>query len=230
MNEIQHRPGSCQEDKWGTPWLKLGVELGPLILFFASNAHPAIFAPAVAPLLPPPVLAGPNAALFTATLVLMAAVAVALGVSYLVQRRLPAIPLMTAVLVLVSGALTLYLQDATFIKMKPTVLYAGFGAALIGGLAINKPVLRIILDSALDLSERGWRLLTLRWGGFFVALAILNEIVWRTQPNDTWVAFKFPGIFILILLFSVAQVPFVRRNTLPAGEAAESVAERSESR
>jgi intracellular septation protein len=199
MSEIQPRPGSCQEDKRGTPWLKLGVELGPLILFFAANAHPAIFAPAVAPLLPPSVLAGPNAALFTATLVLMASVAAALGISYLAQRRLPAIPLMTAVLVLVSGALTLYLQDATFIKMKPTLLYAGFGAALIGGLAINKPVLPIMLDSALALSERGWRLLTLRWGGFFVALAILNEIVWRTQPNDTWVAFKFPGIFILTL-------------------------------
>jgi intracellular septation protein len=111
------------------------------------------------------------------------------------------------------------LQDATFIKMKPTVLYAGFGVALIGGLAMNKPVLPVIFDSAMALTERGWRLLTLRWGGFFFALALLNEIIWRTQSNDAWVAFKFPGIFILILLFSGAQVPLVTRHKLPDDEA-----------
>jgi intracellular septation protein len=126
---------------------------------------------------------------------------------------------MTAVLVLVFGGLTLYLQDATFIKMKPTVLYAGFGVALIGGLVMNKPVLPVIFDSAMALTEQGWRLLTLRWGGFFFALAGLNEIVWRTQSNDTWVAFKFPGIFILISLFSIAQVPLILRYKLPDEEA-----------
>jgi intracellular septation protein len=111
------------------------------------------------------------------------------------------------------------LQDATFIKMKPTVLYAGFGAALIGGLALNKPVLPIIFDQAMALTERGWRLLTWRWGGFFFALALLNEIVWRTQSNDAWVAFKFPGIFILIVLFSVAQMPLIMRHKLSDEEA-----------
>ena len=200
-------------------WLKLAVELGPLILFFAANARPKLFEPAVAPFLPPSVLAGPNAGLFTATLVLMAAVAASLAVSYFSERRLPATPLMTAALVLVFGALTLYLQDATFIKMKPTVLYTGFGLVLIGGLAINKPLLPIIFNSSLALSDRGWRLLTLRWGGFFIALAALNEIVWRTQSNDTWVAFKFPGIFILIFLFSLAQVRFIRRHALLEAEA-----------
>jgi intracellular septation protein len=165
------------------------------------------------------ILSGPSAGLFTATVVLMAAVAAALTVSYLSERRLPAVPLMTAALVLVFGALTLYLQDATFIKMKPTVLYTSFGVALIGGLAINKPILPIICDKAIDLTERGWRLLTLRWGGFFFALAILNEIVWRTQSNDAWVAFKFPGIFILIFLFSIAQVPLIARHKLSDEEA-----------
>ncbi|MGH6820476.1 MAG: inner membrane-spanning protein YciB, partial [Methylocella sp.] len=147
------------------------------------------------------------------------AVAVALAVSFVSIRRLPAVPLMTAVLVLVFGALTLYLQDTTFIKMKPTVLYAAFGLILIGGLAMNKPVLSIVFDNAMALTEPGWRLLTLRWGGFFFALALVNEIVWRTQSNDAWVAFKFPGIFILIVLFSVAQVPLILRYKPPDEEA-----------
>ncbi|HXN89533.1 MAG TPA: septation protein IspZ, partial [Methylocella sp.] len=96
---------------------------------------------------------------------------------------------------------------------------AGFGIALIGGLAMNKVVLPILFDNAVALTERGWRLLTLRWGGFFFALALVNEIVWRTQSNDTWVAFKFPGIFILIVLFSVAQVPLILRYKPPDEEA-----------
>jgi intracellular septation protein len=221
MNEMQIEAGVSKQkrDKRGSPWLKFGVELGPLILFFFANARPKLFEPAVAPLLPPSILAGPNAGLFTATVVLMAAVGAALAVSFVLTRRLPAVPLMTAVLALVFGGLTLYLQDATFIKMKPTVLYVGFGVALIGGLAVNRPVLPIIMDLAIALTERGWRLLTLRWGCFFFALALLNEIVWRTQSNDVWVAFKFPGIFILIFLFSIAQVPLIMRHKLPDEEA-----------
>jgi len=106
--------------------------------------------------------------------------------------------------------------------MKPTVLYAAFGVVLIGGPAMNKSVLSIVFDNAMALTERGWRLLTFRWAGFFFALAVMNEIIWRTQSNDTWVAFKFPGIFILILLFSSAQVPLVRRYSLLSEEARQS--------
>ncbi len=197
-----------------SPWVKFSLEMGPLILFFFANAHPKLFAPAVAFAVPPSILDGPNAGLFTATVVLMASVAAALAISFLLTRRLPAVPLITAVLVLLFGALTLYLQDPVFIKMKPTVLYAAFGTALFGGLAIKKPVLPIIFDQAMALTEQGWRLLTLRWGGFFFALAALNEVVWRTQSNDVWVTFKFPGIFILVLLFSIAQIPLVARHKL----------------
>ncbi len=223
MNEMQAGAAVQKRTKRGSPWLKSGVEMGPLILFFFANARPKLFAPAVAPFLPPPILSGPNAGLFTATLVLMAAVAVALAVSFVSTRRLPAVPLMTAVLVLIFGGLTLYLQDATFIKMKPTVLYSGFGVALIGGLAMNKLVLPIIFDNAMTLTERGWRLLSLRWGGFFFALALLNEIVWRTQSNGVWVAFKFPGILILIVVFSAAQVPLILRHKLPDEEAEDAL-------
>jgi intracellular septation protein len=219
MNEMQVQAAVSKRGKLGSPWLKFSVEMGPLILFFIANAFPKLFEPAVAFIVPPPILTGPNAGLFTATVVLMAAVAVALAVSFVLTRRLPAVPLMTAVLVLVFGSLTLYLQDAAFIKMKPTVLYAGFGVALFSGLVMNKPVLPIIFDHAMALTERGWRLLTLRWGSFFFVLALLNEIVWRSQSNDVWVAFKFPGMFILIFLFSLAQMPLIIRHKLPDEEA-----------
>lgn len=222
MHEMpsQSAKSKGNQSRLRSPWLKFCVEMGPLFLFFFANARPKLFEPAAALFVPPALLTGPNAGLFTATVVLMVAVAAALAISLLVTRRLPAVPLMTAVLVVISGSLTLYLQDATFIKMKPTVLYACFGAALIGGLAVGKPVLPIIFDQAMALTERGWRILTLRWGVFFFALAFLNEIVWRTQSNDVWVAFKFPGIFILICLFSVAQMPAVMRHRLPDDEVA----------
>ena len=101
-------------------------------------------------------------------------------------------PLITAILVIIFGALTIYFQDPRFIKMKPTILYLVFGVALLGGLYLKKPVLEIVLDNAMPLTEEGWRILTLRWGLLFFALAILNEIVWRTQSNNVWVVFQIP--------------------------------------
>src|ERR1700736_6887324 len=117
MNEMQvgAAGAKAKRGKLQSPWLKFGVEMGPLILFFFANARPKLFAPAVAPFLPPPILSGPNAGLFTATLVLMAAVAVALAVSFFSARRLPAVPLMTAVLVLVFGGPQLFFQDGPLI-------------------------------------------------------------------------------------------------------------------
>ena len=214
QNDARKAGESASRPQTQNPWLKLALEMGPLALFFFANARPKLFEPLVSAFLTASILTGENAGLFTATLVLMAAVVVALIVSFALTRRLPVVPLMTAVLVLAFGALTLYLHDATFIKMKPTILYICFSAALFGGLAFNRPVLPILFDSAMALSERGWRLLTLRWGAFFLVLAALNEIVWRTQPTDVWVAFKFPGLFILVFLFSIAQLPFIMRNKL----------------
>ncbi|WPP03912.1 septation protein A [Methylocella tundrae] len=200
-------------------WVKLALELGPLALFFFANARPKVFEPIVAPFLPASVLSGDSAGLFIATLVLMAAVVVALIASFSLTRRIPFVPLMTAVLAVAFGALTLYLHDATFIKMKPTVLYVCFSAALFGGLAFNRPVLPILFDHAMALTEDGWRVLTLRWATFFLVLAAMNEIVWRTQATNVWVAFKFPGLFILVFLFTLAQLPFIMRNKLDEEEA-----------
>lgn len=203
------------------PIIKLVLELGPLLLFFFANARPKLFAPFVALVLPAHLLAGANAGLFTATAVLIPAVLAALVISYLRTKHLPVMPMVTAVLVVIFGALTLYLQDPSFIKMKPTILYLAFGLALLGGLAFDKPLLPIVLDNAIALTQRGWRILTWRWAIFFFVLALANEIVWRTQSTNTWVFFKFPGTVVIIFLFTMAQVPLMLRHEVKEEAAAE---------
>jgi intracellular septation protein len=167
---------------------RLALDLGPLILFFVTFEVAGIYA---------------------ATGTFMAAVLVALWIGYRLEGRLSPMPIVTALLVLVFGGLTLYLRNATFIKMKPTVLYAFFGATLIGGLAFNRLFIKYVLGHAFELSETGWRKLTWRWGFFFLALAAINEIVWRHTSTATWVAFKVWGIVPLIFLFALTQTPLM---------------------
>jgi intracellular septation protein len=182
------------------PWLKFTLELGPLALFFLAYGRFNIF---------------------VATGVLMAGVVVTLGVSYAMLRRVPIMPLVTAAIVVIFGSLTLILHDETLIKIKPTALYLLFGGALFVGLAIKKPLLKIMFDGALHVTEEGWRKLTWRWAFFFLALAILNEIVWRTQTTDLWVKFKTFGFLPLTLLFALAQAPLILRHEAKGEEASE---------
>jgi intracellular septation protein len=182
------------------PIVKLLLELGPLALFFAVYSRLGIFA---------------------ATGVLMAGVVVTLGVSYAMLKRIPVMPLVTAVIVLIFGSLTLFFHDETLIKIKPTVLYVLFAAALFAGLSLNRPILKILFDGALHVTEEGWRILTWRWGFFFLALAVLNEIVWRTQTIDLWVKFKTFGFLPLTLLFAVAQAPLIMRTETKEDEVAD---------
>jgi len=172
------------------PTVKFVLELGPLALFFAAYSKLGIFA---------------------ATGVLMACVVVTLGVSYAMLRRIPVMPLVTAVIVLIFGSLTLIFHDETLIKIKPTALYLLFAAALFAGVWLKKPLLKILFDGALHVTEEGWRKLTWRWAFFFVALAILNEVVWRTQSTDLWVKFKTFGFLPITLLFALAQAPLIMR-------------------
>jgi intracellular septation protein len=172
------------------PALKLVLDLGPLIVFFVANARFGIFA---------------------ATATFMIAVVLALAVSYAMTRHLPAMPLVTAVIVLVFGSLTLLLHDELFIKVKPTIIYLLFGGTLLGGLAFNKPLLGMVLDSVFNLTDEGWRKLTWRWAMFFIVLAALNEIVWRTQTTDVWVSFKVFGVVPLTFLFGALQYPLLTR-------------------
>jgi intracellular septation protein len=206
------------------PWIKFLLEMGPLLLFFVAISRPKIFEPLAALVLPETILNGSSAGLFTATIVLMITVIIALIASYMITRRIPVMPLVTAILVLVLGSLTLYLQDERFIKMKPTIFYLTFGTALFGGLLFGKLLLPIIFDNALSLTERGWRLLTIRWAGFFYVLAVLNEIVWRTQSDYVWATFKFPGTAILIFLFTMSQIPLIMKHEL-SEEAAKNAPE-----
>jgi len=170
------------------PALKLGLDIGPLVLFFLGNARWGIFA---------------------ATATFMVAILTALAVSYVLTRRLPVMALVSAVIVTVFGGLTLVLHDETFIKVKPTIIYALFGFTLMFGALFRKPLLEMVFDSVFNLTEEGWRKLTWRWCAFFLAMAVLNEIVWRTVSTDVWVSFKLFGAVPLTFLFAALQYPLL---------------------
>ncbi len=193
------------------PGLKLALDLGPLLLFFFANTRPAVFAPLLAPLLPADLLNGPHAGIYTATAVFIPAVLIALAIGYAKTRHLPVMPVVTAIVVVVFGGATLILQDEQFIKLKPTIIYVLFAAVLLGGLAFGKPLLGMVFDSVFNLTNEGWRKLTVRWALFFLVLAVLNEVVARTQTTDVWVSFKVFGVVPLTFLFAAAQYPLLTK-------------------
>jgi intracellular septation protein len=197
------------------PGLKLALDLGPLLVFFLANSRPGLFLPLVSRILPVDIASGERAGIFVATAVFMVAIVIALAVSYALTKHLPLMPLVTAVIVLVFGSLTLVLHDELFIKVKPTIVYLLFGGVLLGGLAFGKSLLGIVFDSAFHLTDEGWRKLTVRWALFFLALAVLNEIVWRTWSTDVWVDFKVFGVVPLTFLFAALQYPLLTKYAAP---------------
>jgi intracellular septation protein len=170
--------------------IKMLVEFGPLIALFVANSQLGIY---------------------WATGIFMAATIVSLAVSRVVLGRIPMMPLVTALFVMVFGGLTIWLQDEHFIKVKPTIVYCLFAAILFGGLLAGKTFLKLALGEAFRLTDEGWRKLTVRWGGFFLFLALLNEFVWRNFSTDFWVGFKVFGAIPLLMLFAVAQVGLLQR-------------------
>lgn len=187
------------------PFVKLALDLGPLVLFFYANSRPALFLPLIQPFFPAIAADAERSGIFVATAVFMVAVVVSLVVSYALIRRLPLMPVVSAIIVVVFGGLTLFLHNDTFIKMKPTIIYVLFGAVLLGGLVFRKPFLEMVFDSVFHLTEEGWRILTVRWSLFFFAMALLNEIVWRTMSTDAWVNFKVFGAMPLTFVFAMLQ-------------------------
>jgi intracellular septation protein len=195
-----------------SPLVKLALDLGPLVLFFFANARPALFEPLLRPVIPAAIATGERSGIFVATAVFMVAVLVALAISYALTRRLPVMTIVSAVVVTVFGGLTLALHDELFIKLKPTIIYLLFAGVLFGGLIFRKPLLAMVFDQMFNLTEEGWRKLTMRWALFFVFLAVLNEIVWRTQSTDFWVAFKAFGMLPITLVFAMMQYPLLTRH------------------
>ena len=179
------------------PLLKLALEIGPLVVFFLANSQFGIF---------------------TATMAFMIATAISLSLSYAINRSIPTMPLVTGVFVMVFGGLTLWLQNETFIKIKPTLVNVLFGSILTFGLVTGRLFLKMVLDSSMALTDTGWIILTKAWIGFFFALAILNVIVWRSFSTDFWVSFKLFGIMPLTIAFSIALVPVIAKHAveLPA--------------
>ena len=177
---------------------KLGLELGPLVIFFLTNSYKGIF---------------------WATGTFMVAVTISLVLSRIIFHKIPIMPLITAVFVLVFGGLTLYLQDELFIKLKPTIVNVLFGTILLGCLTLNQLVFKVLFADAFSVTDTGWRKLQFRWGLFFLFLAVLNEIVWRNFSTDMWVNFKVFGLMPLTLIFSLTTLPILQAHELPASPA-----------
>ena len=190
------------------PLLKLALELGPLLVFFFANARGESLIEHF------PVLASIGAPIFLATALFMAATVIALAISWSMTRTLPIMPLVSGIVVLVFGALTLWLRNDTFIKMKPTIVNTLFGVILLGGLFFGKSLLGYVFDSAFRLDAEGWRKLTLRWGLFFIFLAVVNEVVWRNFSTDAWVSFKVWGIMPITIVFTLLQMPLIQKHSL----------------
>jgi intracellular septation protein len=172
------------------PIIKLLIDLGPLIAFFATYA---------------------KAGIYWATGVLMMATVIALVASRTLTGRFAPAPMITAVLVVVFGGLTFLLEDPRFIMVKPTIINLFFAAALTFGLVTGRHLLKLIMGEAVQLTDAGWHKLTMRWIAFFLVLALANEVVWRNFSEATWVSFKAWGILPITLLFAFAQIGLIRR-------------------
>ena len=198
------------------PVLKLALELGPLVIFFFVNSRGAglIEKYGWQDIFPQPI--------FLATAVFMVAMLISILASWILTRHLAIMPLITGVVVLVMGGLTLWLQDDTFIKIKPTIVNLFFGGVLLIGLMFGKSLLAYVFDAAFSLDETGWLKLTLRWGIFFLFLAALNEIIWRTQSTDFWVEVKVWGTMPLTMVFALAQLPLMQKHMIEVDDSSKS--------
>jgi intracellular septation protein len=170
--------------------LKLLVDLGPLAVFFIFYSR---------------------GNLQSAILPLMIATIIAVAFSYIIEKKIPIMPTIGAAIILVFGGLTIYFDNEIFFKMKPTIINIVFAAILYGGQIMRRPLLKFLFSGSLKLQEEGWAQLTKRWIGFFIVLAILNEIIWRTQSTDLWVTFKVFGILPITFIFTMTQFALIKK-------------------
>jgi intracellular septation protein len=207
MQTIESDTTPTKEEKQH-PGLKMALELGPLLVFFFGNLRGEWLVGKF------PALSAIGGPLLIATALFMVATVISLVISKIVFKHLPVMPFISGIVVLVFGSLSIWLQDETFIKMKPTIVNTLFGVLLLGGLFFGKSLLGYVFNSAFQLDEEGWKKLTLRWGIFFFFLAILNEVVWRNFSDEAWVNFKVWGTMPITILFTLSQMPLIMRHTV----------------
>ena len=189
-----------------TQLIKMLLEIGPLVVFFLVNSQADKF------------IANPKHAIFWGTGAFMVATVIALVASKLLMGRIPIMPLVSGFFVLVFGGLTIYLQDAVFIKMKPTIVNTLFAVILFGGLFYGQALLKYLFGEVFRLTDEGWRVLTFRWACFFIVLALVNEVVWRMYSTEFWISFKIWGIMPLTMVFAIAQIGLLKRFEQPSNE------------
>ena len=169
---------------------KLLIDIGPLAVFFIFYT---------------------KGDLKSAIIPFMIATIIAVLFSYIMEKKIPVMPTVGAFIILIFGGLTIYFDNDVFFKMKPTIINLLFALILYGGMIVKKPLLKFLLGAAIKLEDEGWKILTQRWISFFIALAILNEIVWRTQSTDIWVNFKVFGILPITFIFTMTQFPLIKK-------------------
>jgi intracellular septation protein len=195
-NDDKEPPAAPAEPELtSTQLLKTLLEVGPLVVFFVTNSQ---------------------AGLFWGTGAFMVATIIALVASKMLVGRIPIMPLISGFFVLVFGGLTLVLQNELFIKMKPTIVNSLFAIILLGGLVYGQAFLKYLFGEVFHLTEQGWRVLTFRWALFFVVLAVLNEVVWRSFSTEFWISFKLWGIMPLTMAFAISQISLLKRFEAPA--------------
>lgn len=169
---------------------KLLIDIGPLAVFFIFYSR---------------------SDLKSAIIPFMIATIIAVLFSYIMEKKIPVMPTVGALIILIFGGLTIYFDNEVFFKMKPTIINLLFALILYGGVIVKKPLLKSLLGAAIKLEDEGWKILTQRWISFFIALAILNEIVWRTQSTDIWVNFKVFGILPITFIFTMTQFSLIKK-------------------
>jgi len=207
MQTIESDVTPTKEEKQ-KPGLKMALELGPLLVFFFGNLRGEWLVGKF------PALSAIGGPLLIATALFMVATVISLVLSKIVFKHLPVMPFVSGVVVMVFGGLSIWLQDETFIKMKPTIVNTLFGVVLLGGLFFGKSLLGYVFNAAFNLDAEGWKKLTLRWGIFFLFLAVLNEVVWRNFSDEAWVNFKVWGTMPITILFTLSQMPLIMRHTV----------------
>jgi len=190
-------------------WGKLALEMGPLVVFFMANSYGDELAAAF------PILADLGGKIFIGTAFFMVAMAISLTLTWMLERKIAVMPLVTGVMVFVFGALTLYLQDETFIKVKPTIVNVLFGGTILILLfGFKIPAMKILFDGPFKLDDEGWRKLSFRWACYFLFLAVVNEFVWRNFSNDFWVNFKVWATMPMTIVFMLFQYPVLTKHAL----------------